>query len=76
MRKRIIIKIRYGYLWRARARFRQWRLHVMRRILWRVCHQRAEYKAYGANKGSEWAGRYTWRNRVIAYVDEHGNVWC
>ena len=45
------------------------------RILWRLVKDRAVYHPYRAGSGSGWAGRYVWRERVIAYQTDKGKVW-
>jgi hypothetical protein len=71
----MITKIKYRIIWRLRLRFGLFVRRQRRRILWRLHAQEAEYKPYGANKGSGWTGRYIWRKQVIAYVNERGTIW-
>jgi hypothetical protein len=72
----MITKIKYRIWWRLRLRFGLFIRKQQRRWLWHRHAQEAEYKPYGANKGSGWSGCYKWQNRVIAYQDKSGTIWC
>ena len=72
---RTITIIRYRYLFRARLRLRSLYLHIQRRVLWKLFADKSVYKPYGHGKGSGWSGYYSYRGRIVSYMDKRGDKW-